>query len=529
MLGSVLYYLSYAHTFLDASSLNDEGFCLYGAVRVMHGQRPLVDFWSYPPGRYWLFAGVFSVFGVNVLTGRAVLAVLMALKNGLAYDIARKFMPRWAAIACVATIALIPGLWHKVFYSLLMFAQLRVLLWYLEQPGARRAMACGLAAGVSFYFRQDTAAYGLVACAILISIAMLPGKQWRQWWKQGWSVLGAFLVALVPLLIYYADSLPIVLSRLGPDPVKVAEVVYQRIDFVSPDRLARFFLVHLTAWPNYLFLRTFYPQLVIALGVVGLIAAGYRWLKFRKQQEDKYKALAWTALSVWSVLSLVKVYKQPDFAAVLMAGQGVMLIGFAVACGPWLRRHWMVAAPVWLVLALSWLSLPALMVAPVDGLDTNAWTMPPAADQRYTLETPVGTFDLPKAQGRRLNRLMKNVEMRSTPDQTIYAWQQPMLYLICRRDNATRSDNVVPPMVLEDWANHFREVFRKHPPALQILDVNPAWFKRLEAYPADLQHLMFDGYRMVADCGDHLLLKRSVNPGQFQNTLDEVRKHLEQE
>jgi hypothetical protein len=65
--GIVLFWLCANRLSLNA----DEGIYLDGALRVMHGQAPYRDFFVHTgPGSYWLYAGVFRLFGATLSHAR---------------------------------------------------------------------------------------------------------------------------------------------------------------------------------------------------------------------------------------------------------------------------------------------------------------------------------------------------------------------------------------------------------------------------------------------------------------------------
>ena len=67
------------------------------------------------------------------------------------------------------------------------------------------------------------------------------------------------------------------------------------------------------------------------------------------------RRLTWAAVVISSLLTLTKMFKQPDVIAVLMAGQGAVLMGFAMAWWLWRRRQWTVGVVAWSVMGLAWL------------------------------------------------------------------------------------------------------------------------------------------------------------------------------
>jgi Dolichyl-phosphate-mannose-protein mannosyltransferase len=526
--GGLAYYLSYAGTFLNLPSLNDEGFLLYGGVRVLQGQLPVADFWAYPPGRYWLFAACFKVFGISVGVERTLLAVLMSSKNVLAWSVARRLMPRTPAALAVLTITLVPGPWHKFDYSLLLFAQLTALLFYLDRPSTRRAACCGLLAGAAFYLRQDSAAYGLITCAVLISLAQPPWRRPRAWLTHGFSVLGGFLLMLVPLAVMYRHDLPLVLRRLA-NPLITPNVVYEMVNFVSPRRMWWALGSHLAHWPDPLFIRGLLSWVTAAIAGIGALSLlwGRHTAVVPLTRALGRRRLIWAAVTISSLLTLTKMFMQPDVIAVLMAGQGAVLMGFAMAWWLWRRRQWAVGVVAWSVMGLAWLQV--LMMAVVYVEDTEAGSWPRSYREAGELRVPRATLELDAKQAATLERLVALVQARTTPEQTIYAWKQPMLYVLCERDNATLTDSTVPPVFLRDWQEHMLEVFTQRPPALQILSAHRGWSWIAAKYPPQLRTAMFAGYRVTDDLGAYLVLEYTGQGDAYDDSVRWLQKKLDGE
>src|SRR6266568_6076225 len=72
-----LFSLTYLCAFVRYSSLEpDEGILLQGGLRILDGQIPYRDFFSfYTPGSFYLLAGAFKVFGDSFVVARLSLAV----------------------------------------------------------------------------------------------------------------------------------------------------------------------------------------------------------------------------------------------------------------------------------------------------------------------------------------------------------------------------------------------------------------------------------------------------------------------
>src|SRR5437763_6354744 len=77
----------------------DEGIVLQGAQRILHGQVPYRDFFTFlTPGSFYLHALMFKVFGNSFLVARTTLACCGALISTLVYLLARRTCSRAMAL-----------------------------------------------------------------------------------------------------------------------------------------------------------------------------------------------------------------------------------------------------------------------------------------------------------------------------------------------------------------------------------------------------------------------------------------------
>ena len=86
----------------------DEGIILQGSARILRGEIPYRDFFSfYTPGSYYLYAGLFKVFGISLLVARGMLLAYAALFSLLTYLLARRVCSRLASLFAASLIAFI--------------------------------------------------------------------------------------------------------------------------------------------------------------------------------------------------------------------------------------------------------------------------------------------------------------------------------------------------------------------------------------------------------------------------------------
>lgn len=150
----------------------DEGLSLYGALRVLHGQIPYRDFWTmYPPGEFYLLAGIFHVFGVTVLCDRVLFILILAVTTvAIIYILdrltARFWLSRAAALAILLWLSMRPAYGFPVYPAMaLILVATACIVKRWQGGGSRQAWTAGLLVGLAALFRHDLALYALVALA----------------------------------------------------------------------------------------------------------------------------------------------------------------------------------------------------------------------------------------------------------------------------------------------------------------------------------------------------------------------------
>ena len=542
---SVAYYLSYYNCFLNVS---DEGFLVNGALRVLDGQIPLADFHSYTPGRYYLLASLFALFGVNLATERLMWVVLMALRNILVFSVSKRLMSPAISLAVTLTVMLVPGPWYNTFCSLLMFWHLEVLFRYLERPGLRGAAACGLVAGAAMYFREEYLIYSLMAGFVAVLVAQFMGGG-----SPSESVVGAglrrrvltsarhfglsVLVAVsctLPLFLFYGlrGELDPVARRLGAGALTAANVTYEAFPFPSPSTLVRQFYELFKYWPRSFqvwFVNTWFAYLIVLVLAVGIGLAGFwitRWLRTRGSATRGtgffLVLLAWTALTQLKVLQLpLFVYFLTVSPPVVVLVALLLTTAFGQLRGAWspfprpsdasafgLARRLSVTLGLILasILVFSW----SILV--LYGLRCDiCGTIGSKKADSGRLHTARADLILGADEAREIQDIIAEVQERTTPDATIFAFRQAMFYFLTERKNATTLDWITAVVSSDQEALDFIAEFRDHPPALQIVHANSWLVHVLSRSPCEVQRVLFDDYDLVARHGEYVLLER--NPG----------------
>jgi hypothetical protein len=90
-----------------SANIYDEGLILVNAERVLGGQVPYRDFWSlYAPGYFYVLAGLFKLFGPNMLLVRIFDTLIRFALTLEVYVLARRLSSRWWALVPYAFVTL---------------------------------------------------------------------------------------------------------------------------------------------------------------------------------------------------------------------------------------------------------------------------------------------------------------------------------------------------------------------------------------------------------------------------------------
>jgi hypothetical protein len=210
---SLIFYLSYFNYF----KINRvETLLLTGASEVLSGKIPYVDFYSYPPGRYWLLAFVYWLFGgPHWYLERLMCLILRSVVNVSTYSIAKRLMPLPFSLIPTLLAIVLPGAFHKVFFSLFTVLNLLLIFNYLQRPSRKSVFFVGLLAGLTMWFRQDVSGFVIITSALLIFTKNIRSDKNMNSGERGIKTLRRLSqgyvpfmlgigITLLPLISYYA-------------------------------------------------------------------------------------------------------------------------------------------------------------------------------------------------------------------------------------------------------------------------------------------------------------------------------------
>ncbi len=178
LLAAALLCAAYASVAWYGFDLLEEGYFLVHARRVQLGGLPYRDFSTpYTPGIFYLYAWLMEWVGADLVGFRLIQIVARAVTFVGLYAAARRLMaPGFAALASAVLVVMdtAPEMWgiHPGWITA-GAATMGVLIvsWYLATGQGRWLLAAGAAFGIAFAFKQNLAAYGLIAALWFLVVA----------------------------------------------------------------------------------------------------------------------------------------------------------------------------------------------------------------------------------------------------------------------------------------------------------------------------------------------------------------------
>ncbi|MBM2812799.1 MAG: hypothetical protein HW416_3558 [Chloroflexi bacterium] len=162
----------------------DEGVMLTGAFRILNGDVPSLDFYAnYGPAQFYVLAGLFKVFGANVLVARIYDAAVSGAIVSFAHFYLRRTCPRWLAASCALCLAalLLEFQFHAspipicILLSMVGTAKLSDLL--AGDDGKWAYLPVSVVLGLLLLFRYDIAPLVTLALVLPIGLVHLSGDR----------------------------------------------------------------------------------------------------------------------------------------------------------------------------------------------------------------------------------------------------------------------------------------------------------------------------------------------------------------
>jgi len=493
---------------------NDEGIYLDAAERILHGQKPYVDFFGYmSPGSFWMQALAFRLLGVTLAAGRVLVIGYVALECALIYWLVERYAS--GATAIVTTLFFLA---FEIADPSILTAQHRwdsgalalasIALCVASQPESldRWLMVSGILAGCA---ALATPSIALVALVTLAWLAW-PAGQRRQ---AGWYLLGLAMAGTgAGAALWLNGSLPALLRQLqwlSQNYATVNSMPYGSIiggyaalfkDASGWELLVRCCVVLCLALPAVL------PVVAIAGG--GILLAQ------RKSPSDPLRSvMPYLLLSIAALAA--SAHPRSDVAHLAY----VAALPYAVVSI--LAYRWLAPRP------RAWLTISIAVWAAVF-----AWQAKPPGSLRR-LDTPAGNVQATAEQVQVVEDLLSRVH----PDQSLFVYPyKPLLYFLTQAQNPTRYSYLSPGMMTaEDARLALCELQARPPEWVLFMDLDRSEFERIfpfakvqETHFPEIESWIQANYRAAEGppLAGYSLLRRAVTQAEefrIQNSEFRIR------
>lgn len=275
---SCLYFGSFAATGLN---LYDEAIRLYGAQRVLAGDLPYHDFYAiYGPAQFYSLAGLFAVFGEQVLVLRGMGVVVNALTAAILFCWLDRAGVNLRLRLIVVGLFLLP---RQGYGEQLMILDPSVMLALAagclltvghDDAGRRKVFAAGALLGLAMLFRHDIGVYAFAAATMTIRLSQAGDgplfiSRKAALGRFGWLAAGATLTGAVPYAALLVPGVDPVVDCLFRYPMQ--QMPFRRLPFPWADLVS-----HLSErpWAPVVWLEAIVfltPILVAGVGAIAIL------------------------------------------------------------------------------------------------------------------------------------------------------------------------------------------------------------------------------------------------------------------
>ena len=441
--GTIFYNLLY-YKFIRIDP--DEGVLIADAEKILDEPFPYLKFNLHMPGRYYLLALFYKLFGRSVATERIMFIFIHCLNNILLFFLSRKLLPDFLSLFPSLLLLLVPGYWFKAFFALFILLNLMSIFFYLENPSKKILFLSGVIVGISFWFRIDCAGYAGLAFFIVIALRTLRLKLPFKEMISNFLILSGPIIMIIACLFFIyllKDELYIPLKIIIND-IKVAQLQSPSLPgpgemFKGPFRLkgkcASLFFVYSS------FLALFLAAI----------------MSIKELLKTRSELINWHLIASFLLagLSFTHIWKWTSIFRLPQSGALIHLLWFYLIyiCLKQRPRRIIIRQPLIIVFLIFALLVQIYFVyfsfyGPPKVIQ-DASSLPQRFGDHLPLKSPKGKVSPPSRQAFALNRLCTLIERRTKPTDTIFCFGESVLYFLANRRNATDFTNMMN-MIVDD-------------------------------------------------------------------------------
>jgi len=189
---------------------NDQVYFWVNGQRMLHGERPYLDFFQFtPPGADLFYFALFKLFGPRIWLLDTVVLVLGVGLCWVCFVIAEEIMER--SLALLSTLLFLTLIYAKLlnathhWFSVLAIMGATAVL--MPKTSIRRLLIAGAMLGLASFFTQTHGVVALLAFTALLGWEQYQAdRSWRSFWRNEKFLLLGFAVAILILNAYFIST-----------------------------------------------------------------------------------------------------------------------------------------------------------------------------------------------------------------------------------------------------------------------------------------------------------------------------------
>ena len=206
-------------------NLWDEGALAYGALRFLNGEIPLVDFGfdGYPPGRYFLSAIFFKIFGINLLSIRKLFVILTSIMVILFYQISKNIMDKNFAIISTLLLLSAPSMYYNRLFPICVVINLFFISRYIASERKSGLALSVFVALLTLLFKTEIGAISLFIIILVLIFQIIVGYKKHSFNFTELHFTHKILISTIAIFAVASIAVAITINL----PVKIYKFVFE--------------------------------------------------------------------------------------------------------------------------------------------------------------------------------------------------------------------------------------------------------------------------------------------------------------
>lgn len=478
--------------------LLDEGEYLHIGLRILRGDIPYRDFFSYLPPLYdYWNAFAFKLFGISAYSPRLLNSIIFSFVPVLYYLIARHFSSRIVTLLIALSFGFIEMSIERLYYHIFTFSSLFCYFTFLRNNKKEIGLLSGLLLGITALFRVDIALQfllGLTIANILYHVNVSSQvNSFRKWFytpvKQLAMVGSGFLIPVIGFL-YWLTSHD-VLSQFVRSAIGTPSAFFkaQVLPFPKPWNIFPQALSPKEMFASY---EAFFAYLIILIYAYALYHIVRNWKGIWRNVPELPTFL------LIAVFTTPYIFSRPDLGHMIKGGIPAFFIGAFLLekCKTSIKNLLLVIPTILLIVGLAQIFWATRF------FDTTIQTL--NGNIRTTSGAVAGTTFV---SAHTIEKSLKFINNNTSPEDQILAVPYIAgLYFLSNRPSKSYVGNIYDSYISNE---------QKFIEELKLLDIKvviydpintpPGFKKRMSSYYPQIHNFILDNFKVIEEAPEDWL------------------------